>query len=243
MRTLLTSKAGPQVCPPRGKESWTVFKPKHRHPEPAAGGEPARAGQPVIPLDISQSEALAEVMARALCDEPHFTYLMPELQVRQSVLPWFFRALIQASLAGGETHTTPSIEAGVLWLAPGRDVTIQSVVRTELHSARSKPQWSHFRPGIALGVRMRQVRRRLVPTPHWYLMSLSAEPSVERHAILKALLEPVLSRADSQRVPCYLETFHESDLHFYEETGFRIEGGGCVPRGGPNFWAMVRRSG
>jgi hypothetical protein len=49
----------------------------------------------------------------------------------------------------------------------------------------------------------------------------------------------VMARADLDRLPCYIETFNEKDLSFYENLGFRVEGAGEI-RGGPSFWAMIR---
>lgn len=59
----------------------------------------------------------------------------------------------------------------------------------------------------------------------------------------EALIEPVLSRADSTGMPCYLETFSEKRLSFYKDFGFRITGAGRIPDEGPNFWAMTRAAG
>jgi hypothetical protein len=67
------------------------------------------------------------------------------------------------------------------------------------------------------------------------------EASKPEKAIAGALIEPVLSRADSDGLPCYLETFDERDLPFYEERCFRIAGAGRIPGGGPNFWALMKR--
>ena len=65
------------------------------------------------------------------------------------------------------------------------------------------------------------------------------KPSIGDRAIGAALLEPVLSRADSSGLSCYLETFQETDLSFYESCGFRVQGAGQIPGGGPNFWALM----
>src|SRR5215510_7110432 len=56
----------------------------------------------------------------------------------------------------------------------------------------------------------------------------------------KTALRSAFSLADSDQLPCYLETFRERDLPFYEEHGFRIFGVGRVPSGGPVFWSMMR---
>ena len=81
---------------------------------------------------------------------------------------------------------------------------------------------------------------RLAPFPHWYLMMLGAETYHTEKAIGEALLEPVLLRADSAGIPCYLETFSEEKLAFFKSYGFRITGAGWIPVGRPNFWAMIR---
>jgi hypothetical protein len=50
----------------------------------------------------------------------------------------------------------------------------------------------------------------------------------------------LLSQADSQRLPCYVETFSERHIPFYERHGFRIAGGGKIAASGPDFWALIR---
>jgi len=85
-----------------------------------------------------------------------------------------------------------------------------------------------------------EVRTRLAPGPHWYLMLLAVTPSLPEKVVAEALMQPVLSRADSTGMPCYLETFSEKRLAFYEDCGFRIIGAGRIGAGGPNFWTMGR---
>jgi len=76
--------------------------------------------------------------------------------------------------------------------------------------------------------------------PHWYLIAHGMEQSKQEGSFTPTLLEPVLSKADGQGLPCYLETFCERNVPFYEACGFRVQGAGRFPRGGPNFWAMMR---
>jgi GNAT superfamily N-acetyltransferase len=54
------------------------------------------------------------------------------------------------------------------------------------------------------------------------------------------LLQPVLARADADRLPCYLETGVARNVTFYERHGFQVVAAGALPRGGPPLWAMVR---
>jgi hypothetical protein len=75
---------------------------------------------------------------------------------------------------------------------------------------------------------------------HWYLLALGTEPSITGNAIRRTLMAPVLATADWDLRSCYLETFHEKDLPFYEQCGFQIAGAGQIPNGGPNFWTLIR---
>jgi hypothetical protein len=99
--------------------------------------------------------------------------------------------------------------------------------------------WASLRRCINVGLQLDKVHERLIRGPHWRLLVLAAESSKPKENAGE-LLAPVLSRADSDGLPCYVETFNESDLAFYKRYGFRIAGGGNIPRGGPDFWAMIR---
>jgi len=77
-----------------------------------------------------------------------------------------------------------------------------------------------------VGLHLDKVHQRLIPGRHWYLLALGVEPSVEKERLCATLLEPILSRADAQGLPCYAETFNPKDLSFYKRLGFRIAGSG-----------------
>jgi hypothetical protein len=194
----------------------------------------------VIPLGKSQAEPLANVLSRIFCDEPRFTYLIPDAHERRTVLPELFSSVIRASQLYGETYTTPSVEGGSLWIGPGKSLEIQRLLRTGSPPIRSRMSWLSLKRSLALAAWIEQVRQRMAQQQHWYLVALGVESSNHAKALRQALIEPVLSRADADGLPCYLETFHEGNLPFYKEHGFRIEGGGRVPDYGPNYWVMMR---
>ncbi len=183
---------------------------------------------PAIRAEPSQSDALATVLSRAFCDGPEFRYIMPDDEDRLALLPEVFCASIRASQLYGEIHTTPGGDGAALWIAPRQTVTPARMVRTE--------RWRD------LEERLHDVHQRLIAGPHWYLMALGVEPSKQGKGIGEALIEPVLSRADGEGSPCYLETFNERSLPFYKRHGFQIAGGGNIP-GGPDFWTMIRKPG
>jgi hypothetical protein len=197
------------------------------------------ASASVSPVQVSQIEALATMLSRSFQNEPNFIYAMPDKQERGEMLRWFFRIVaIPASRLFGEIYTTKLVEGASLWIRPGSGLTFEHMFRNRMRAAVQLDDVS-FRRWINLLARLEKVRLQLIAGPHWYLLALGVEPSMDRRRVSGFLTEPVMARADSDRLPCYVETFNEKDLSFYESLGFRVEGAGDI-RGGPSFWAMIR---
>jgi len=196
---------------------------------------------PAIRIRPSQAELLASVLARAYFDNPGAAYILPDASVRLSALTWFFDSVaIHASRLCGEVYTTANVDGGVLWIRPGAELTIRKAVKTEILSLPFEMDRSTVRRWTRVMGYLDTVRRSLADTPHWYLVALGTEPSRNAPAIYGRLLNPVLTEADWDLRPCYVETFDERDLPFYEQQGFRITGAGEIPNGGPNFWTLIR---
>jgi len=195
----------------------------------------------VAPLQVSQVEALATMLSRSFENEPNFVYIIPDEQARRMILRRFFQMVaIPASRLFGEICTTNQIHGASLWIRPGSGFTFERMIRNAMRGTPLKLDQASLRRWINLGARVEKARHRLVRGPHWYLLALGVEPSTDRCSLRGLLTEPVLSRADSDKIPCYVEIFDERDLSFYENLGFRVEGAGGITQGGPSFWAMIR---
>ena len=194
---------------------------------------------PAIPMEPTQTDGLASVLSRAHYDAPQFRYMIPDERARLRLLPALFSIAIRACQVHGEVQTTHKAAGGALWIGPRAQLTIGHLMRTEFPSLRFQWEWASLRRCINVGLQLDKVHERLIRGPHWRLLALALEPTKPKENAGK-LLEPVHSRADSDGLPCYVETFNESDLAFYKRHGFRIGGGGNIPRGGPDFWAMIR---
>jgi hypothetical protein len=192
-------------------------------------------------MDMSQVEYLGLTLSRAFHNEPSATYVLPDESARSAVLPRFFKSVaIRTSQLCGEIYTTQDVTGGALWISPQYASGFGRVLNTGILAMPLKFGRSTLKRWINLSAHMQWVHRRLLSEAHWYLMSLAVERSDADRLIAGALIQPVLSQADSDRLPCYVETFRERDLSFYEEHGFRIFGVGRVPSGGPVFWSMMR---
>jgi hypothetical protein len=196
---------------------------------------------PVTHLQVSHTEALATLLSRSFQNEPNFVYIMPDEQARRIVLRWFFQMVaIPASRIFGEVCTTNQIDGASLWIRGGSGFPFERMIRNAMRGMPLKLDQASLRRWINLAARVGKARHRLVRGPHWYLLALRVETSIDRCTVSELLTGPLLSRADSDRIPCYVEIFDERDLSFYEDLGFRVEGAGGILQGGPSFWAMIR---
>ena len=205
----------------------------------AAAGVVARRF-PVIQRDIPQIEFLAATLSRAFYNEPQFKYILPDEEMRRTHLPWLFGYIARSSRLFGEIYTKEDIDGGAVWFGRGDTFTLERLVRTDILTTPFKWEWSSLRRCINLCARLKSVRDRLAKGPHLYLVVLGLKPGQLEGAGASALFRHLMSRADSNGLPCFLETFRERDLPFYKDFGFRVEGAGRIPAGGPSFWAMMR---
>jgi hypothetical protein len=193
-----------------------------------------------VPIRSSQVALLGRVLTRAFYNNPGVTYVLPDPQARRSVLSWFFTSVaLRASRLCGEIYTTVNVDGGALWICPGANVTIGHVVKAEISSLSGQLDRSTLARWINVNTRLDSIRHHLAGKPHWYLIALGAAPSTDR-AVRRALMAPVLAAADWDIRSCYVETFQEGDLPFYERCGFHIAGAGQIPKGGPSFWTLIR---
>jgi GNAT superfamily N-acetyltransferase len=82
--------------------------------------------------------------------------------------------------------------------------------------------------------------KRDVPVRHWYLSILGVDPARQGQGLGGALLQPILSRADEEGVPCYLETGQPKAISFYRKHGFEVVVQDVEPKSGLRFWTFRR---
>jgi len=60
--------------------------------------------------------------------------------------------------------------------------------------------------------------------PHWYLGSLGVDPTDQGSGVGVALVNALLTRANHDGMPTYLETDRRESVAFYERRGFSVVG-------------------
>ena len=84
--------------------------------------------------------------------------------------------------------------------------------------AGSTPQSTSFSCSL-VGSRVEAAHR---DAPHWYLVVMSVRPERQRQELGKALVIPILERADPEGVDCRLETADPTNIPFYQGLGFNV---------------------
>jgi GNAT superfamily N-acetyltransferase len=76
---------------------------------------------------------------------------------------------------------------------------------------------------------------------HYYLMLLGVMPERHGQGVGRRLLTHAIELAEREGVPVYLETNQETNIRFYEGSGFEVTATIRPDPRGPSLWAMVRR--
>ena len=87
---------------------------------------------------------------------------------------------------------------------------------------------------------LEQLHEHALPGSHWYLPQLGVDPDHQGKGVGGALLQPILMRADAERLACYLETEKLRNVPFYSRHGFENLVAGVEPTSGLAYWTFRR---
>jgi ribosomal protein S18 acetylase RimI-like enzyme len=195
-----------------------------------------RASNLVVRATVPDIPRLATTLARAFDDDPVILWLLPQARRRNRMLA-LFKLLLRSQVGVGETYSTVEGVGAAVWAPPGRwqfDVGLMADSFEEFRSVVGV----NLQRAIEVYARLEEVH----PTEplHWYLAILGTHPDWQGSGIGTALMEPVLSRADAQALPAYLESSKESNIAYYRRYGFEVKSEISLPNGGPTIWPMWR---
>ncbi len=195
---------------------------------------------PVQRLELHQREQASRVIARAFKADPLLPYITREESKQDYFLSWLGDLGLRLGLGYGEVYTTPGVEGVAIW-----------VLSRQQPMTLGKMLWVGVFPPLRAGLKAlarfqrfagftANVHRECVKQEHWYLIMLVVDPSCQGKGLGGHLLQPVLTKADDQGLPCYLETTNPRTIPFYERHGFLVVRNLEMGAGVPGLWALLR---
>jgi ribosomal protein S18 acetylase RimI-like enzyme len=194
-------------------------------------------------LSQEQVERISSGLGRAFMGDPFYQYITPNEASREADLKWWMSVLLRYSAKYGTVYTLDDgSPAAALVLGP--DATMVSTPKILAMGLYKGP----FVLGLKSLFRILDITgqwdklHQQQPRRHFYLMILGVDPSFQGQGAGKALLKPLLDRADRESLPCYLETASERNLAYYGALGFKIVNETRIdaPEGPWAYWTMLR---
>lgn len=196
----------------------------------------------VVDLEPDQIPVAGRVLAQALFEDGLAKHMYPDQAERKARTPWHFSAMVRYGVLFGRVLTTPGTPHGVaVWLPPGESAMTENRIEAAgLDASPAVLGEQAFGRFMNVMSRIEPYREQDIPSQHWYLAIIGVDPDYSGQGIGGSLLSPVLSEADSQCVPCYLETAEARNIEFYKKYGFETIRHETVPNTVVEYWTMQR---
>ena len=186
--------------------------------------------------DIS---TLSNVLADSLKETALTSWLVPKDKYYKEKILNYSNFLLQLAVPHELIYTTEKLEGAALWIPPHK---WEMNLMQEITLLPKVIKYTGVKQFISRISGLTKLTSKHPKDAHYYLMTVGVKPEVQGKGIGSSLLQPVLLLADTQGIPCYLETSNEKTLGLYKKHGFSIINTIQLPFGGPHMWLLWRPS-
>ncbi len=202
-----------------------------------------RIDHKVGPLARCNADLAVATLASAFRDYPILLWLNRSQDERARYARCLMRKALEYGLRYGAVFSDVSISGVSIWLPPGNTtMTFGRIVKSGYLYVPFTLGLTNAIRFISFNAAAEEIHKARLPGAHWYLLAIGVDPSLQHAGIGTALIEHGVQCADSQRLPCYLETHVESNIKYFEKHGFRLTEGRELFKGAPRNWSMVREA-
>jgi ribosomal protein S18 acetylase RimI-like enzyme len=196
----------------------------------------------LIRLERSHVKPATRMLARAFADDPLMRALAPDDHRRPLVLARCFACVLRLGLYYGEAYAVDRQLSGVaVWLpSSALGDTLWRRIRTGVVWIPLLCGWSFFRRIWGYHEHLLARWQAHAPQRFLYLQLLGVDPNCQGRGHARRLLEPMLARADADRLPCCLETSNEQNVEFYGRFGFTLLEKTVAPGNDVPCWLLKR---
>jgi GNAT superfamily N-acetyltransferase len=196
----------------------------------------------IIKLDPHQKKKAAAVVAAAFYDYPMFKFYFPDPKRRTRYLPWYLENVLNCALRYGEVYTTPDISGVIFTLPPGHTkISEWEYIQNGFLLTPFLLGFQNYKQSMDCEYFVGATHEKLLKNrPHIYLWGLVVDPAYQAKGIGNALMQPLLGKADTQKLPVYLETHDEKNVAYYQRSGFYLIHTDRIPKHELPIWCMLR---
>lgn len=201
----------------------------------------------VLQLQPSQIVDASEIAAKAFQSDPVFSYLTPDvLHLRFQALTWLTNRVMAYCSQYEQIYTTSDLQGVAAWLPPGEFSSellqqLKMVLQLQLYRLPVKVGWNRLGRWLTVLYQTEIAHQQdMENAPCWYLGMMVVHPAKQGQGVGSQLLQPILRRASDEGFPCYVVTFTEQAVRFYQKNGFEIARAQKFSPNAPSFWTLKR---
>lgn len=193
-------------------------------------------------LTRADSDAAAEVLARAFAADPLWRYLFPQVTQRVLLLRQSFRATMPFYTRNKQVYGVGHPLDGVaIWRRPTQQSSgVATLLNANLLTLLFSPFVRTFRRTIPIFAHVDRMHSHYAAEPHYYLSLIGIAPEAQGKGRASLLMKPMLAQADAERASVYTETMSPSNVPLYEHYGFVCQEQWDVPGTALRIWALYR---
>ncbi len=187
-----------------------------------------------------EAKRLGTTISEVFFDVPMTVYLMPDTSKRRNQLEWFFSTIYRYCQRWGEVYADADLTAGSAWLLPGHNsMSTLNLLRIGFWQMPIKLGWSGSTRLMKPSDATEKVHKRVMPSPHRYLLTLGVTADSQGTGLGTALLNPETKRAGQSNLPVYRETMTEKNVDYYSKRGY-VVAEEFVVDSQVRTWAMIK---
>ncbi|MCR5887256.1 GNAT family N-acetyltransferase [Hymenobacter sp. J193] len=197
---------------------------------------------PARRLTLSDERWAAGLLADAYVQDPLYGAVPGELGHPN----YYLRLLVRYALRTGCVYASPSGQAVAVWLpAEAAGLSWAQVVKAGQLALPLGVGWSRFWQLVGWQHQQDEMRRRVLPLPHHYLLALGVRPARQHQGEGRALLRASLAALGARYAPCYASVHTLAAVHFGQRLGFGVASYGelTTTKAAVPCWGLIRPAG
>ena len=195
----------------------------------------------IRPLQRTEIPLAGRALALACWDYVLYQYFFGLRVVTPTRFQAFMTGFVELMMDYKHVYCSDRPEQGLAMFLPPAVFDIPTL-KALLFSVRKAPSagLSHLLRMLPISDEL-NLKRPL--EPHWYVMLIGVAPDAQRQGLGRCLMRHALRQADVAAQPMYLETAARSNVAFYADLGFQLQGQfRCHEGRGPEIWRMLRQA-